>query len=176
MDEVSAKDSLTWMSLLVDNEVWEPREQTNKVDLIVMEQVEVKNQVLKTIIVMVVVEAYLQWVSPLWGETPKQVSEVPSMVEEESWIVLTHYPWEEEVKPLIQCWVPPIPHKFLEVAKFCLHHWNPPPNGILERGCALGLTMGSPSFPIVPGTGQSQIPEPVSSTVLKTGIFPIERH
>ena len=69
------------MALLVEDEVQRSREQITKAGLMVGEQVEVKSQVLKIIeIVMVMVEAFLQYVSLLLGEIPKWVSKVPHMI------------------------------------------------------------------------------------------------
>ena len=62
MGEVLVKDSLTWMALVVEDKVWESREQTTKAGLMIGEQVRVKNQVLKiadTVMVMVIIEAFL---------------------------------------------------------------------------------------------------------------------
>ena len=60
MDDILFEDSLKWMALLVEDEVWEPKEQTTEVGLMAEEPVEVKDWVLTILgMVMVMVEASL---------------------------------------------------------------------------------------------------------------------
>ena len=59
------------MTLVVENEVQESREQIAKAGLIVGDQIEVRNQVFKIIeMVMVMVMAFLQQNCPLFGDIP----------------------------------------------------------------------------------------------------------
>ena len=70
--------------------------------------------------------------SLLLGETPKQVSKVPHMVEEGICIMAHLHPCKEEAEPLFM----PSPSsqcKLLEGVRLPLWHWNLPPGGFLGR-------------------------------------------